>query len=524
MTGDETRRPDPRELRLRRRLRDDFLVYAPRCLTIRTKDGRLAPFAPNAVQRALHKRLEVQRAATGRVRALVLKARQPGVSTYVGGRFYWQVTHRRGVRAFILTHRDQATDNLFAMVKRFHDHCPEPVKPQTKASNARELTFGLLDSGYQVGTATAAGVGRADTIQYFHGSEVAYWAQAEAHAAGVLQAVPEAPGTEIILESTANGLGGLFHNLWSAAERGAGAFEPIFIPWQEHGDYRAAPPAGWRAPPAFREYGELHGLDAAQLYWAWRKNAELALAAGLGPDEPCWRFRQEYPASAQEAFQVSGVDSLIRPAAALRARRFAVPAQDHAPLVLGIDVARGGGDLSCLIDRQGRRAGGRLYERIDCADSMELAGLVARAIERLEPDICFIDLGAAGAGVYDRLVELGYRRKLVGVHFGARAQDPRRYANKRAEMWGHLRDWLEDPGGARIPDEDLLQAELCAPRWKLNSNQQIQLEPKDRLRERLGRSPDGADALALTFAQPVRRADGPPRAQRSDHAYDPHRW
>ncbi len=163
-----------KETAIRRRLRDDLPHYAARCLKIRSKAGRLEPLVLNAVQRRIHEALEAQRQETGRVRALILKARQPGVSTYVGARFYWQVTHGRGLRAFILTHRDQATANLFAMAKRFHDNCPRPVKPQTKASNAKELTFGLLDSGYQVGTAKAAGVGRADTIQFFHGSEVAH--------------------------------------------------------------------------------------------------------------------------------------------------------------------------------------------------------------------------------------------------------------------------------------------------------------------------------------------------------------
>src|SRR3546814_6740688 len=123
------------------------------------------------------------------------------------------------------------------MAKRFHDHVPAVVKPLTKASNAKELTFGLLDSGYQVGTAKAAGVGRSDTIQFFHGSEVAHWANAEEHAAGALQAVPRAAGTEVILESTANGVGGLFYNLWQAAVRGEGDYQAIFLPWFRHGDY-----------------------------------------------------------------------------------------------------------------------------------------------------------------------------------------------------------------------------------------------------------------------------------------------
>ena len=107
-----------REKTIRQRLKDDFPHYAEKCLKIRPKKGGVIPFALNHVQAEIHKALERQLAATGRVRALILKARQPGCSTYVEGRYYWRVTHREGVRAFILTHKQEATDNLFGMCFR----------------------------------------------------------------------------------------------------------------------------------------------------------------------------------------------------------------------------------------------------------------------------------------------------------------------------------------------------------------------------------------------------------------------
>jgi hypothetical protein len=107
------------EQAIRQHLKDDLVHYAECCLKIRSKAGRIERLVLNDVQRYIHACLEHQMATTGRVRALILKARQPGVSTYVGARFYWKVTHGRGLKAFILTHRDQATANLFAMAKRF---------------------------------------------------------------------------------------------------------------------------------------------------------------------------------------------------------------------------------------------------------------------------------------------------------------------------------------------------------------------------------------------------------------------
>ncbi|MCK9239405.1 hypothetical protein, partial [Desulfocurvus sp.] len=203
-----------RDRRVRQRLKDDFVHYAGRCLKIRTKLGALAPLALNRAQRHLHQCLEEQRARTGRVRAFVLKGRQQGVSTYVGARFFHRATHERGVRTFILTHEMEATRNLLEMAQRFHRHCPAPLRPRLGRDNAREMHFPLLDSGYRVGTAGTRGAGRSLTVQLFHASEVAFWPRAQEHAAGVLQAIADADGTEVVLESTANGMGNFFHAGW----------------------------------------------------------------------------------------------------------------------------------------------------------------------------------------------------------------------------------------------------------------------------------------------------------------------
>ena len=156
----------PNERAIRLRLRDDFEYYAPRCLKIRTKSGKVQPFRLNAAQIYLHTQLEQQKAKTGKVRALVLKGRQQGCSTYVEGRFFQQTTHRRGTKAFILTHLDEATANLFGMAKRFYENCPEVVRPSLLASNAKELAFDRLDSGYKVSTAGSKGTGRSDTCKF----------------------------------------------------------------------------------------------------------------------------------------------------------------------------------------------------------------------------------------------------------------------------------------------------------------------------------------------------------------------
>lgn len=506
------------ELELAAQLKDNFEVYSASCLKIRTKSGEIHPFRMNRSQRYLHEKLEVQRTAKGKVRALVLKARQVGISTYIGGRKYWRVTHGFGLRAFILTHLDAASENLFGMAKRFHDSCPEEVRPQTGKANAKELSFSVLDSGYKVATAGSAEVGRSETIQLFHGSEVAFWPNAENHAAGIRQAIANVPGTEVIFESTANGIGNVFHREWKAAERGESEYEAIFIPWYWHEEYATIAPADWVPPEAWVHYETAYKLERSQTYWGWLKNRELCISAGGTADEPCWQFRQEYPANADEAFQTSGADAFIKPESVLKARKANVAG--YGPIVLGVDPARGGGDKTGIIDRQGRRMGANVCKRLDSNDLMATAGEIQRIARETRAVKIVIDTTGLGAGLYDRLREL-LGDLVEGVNFAAKAYDTKHFANRRAEIWDLFRQWFDDPAGTQVPDDDSFQGDVCAiirgpGATRFNSNGQLILEPKEHVKERLGFSPDIGDAGALTFAvdfsnlQPVDWTFAPP--------------
>jgi len=497
-----------RERSLRQKLKDVFEHYAPKCLKIRTKAGGIEPFTLNRSQRYLHEKLEAQERRMGRVRALVLKGRQVGISTYIGGRFFWKLTHRKGFRAFILTHLDQATDNLFEMAKRFYDNCPPLVRPSKGLANAKEMTFPGLQAGYKVATAGSKGVGRSDTLQLIHGSEVGFWVNAEDHFSGLMQALADADGTEAILESTANGIGNKFHALWKAAERGDSEFEAIFIPWFWHEEYVRAAPEDWYPPGEWEEYERSYELTREQTYWAFCKSRELAAVAGGEPDKICWKFKQEYPANADEAFQTSGEEKkFIKPQQVLRARKAKV--EGYGPIVLGVDPARGGGDKTALIDRQGRRMGAHVRRKIDQRDLMAVAGDIVKTVREMKENgveiaKVVIDTTGLGAGLYDRLREL-IPDLVEGVNFAEAAHDPKRYANRRAEMWDLKRQWYDDKAGVQVPDDDEFQGDECAVEWgkgatHFNSNAQLVLESKDHIRENVGFSPDYGDAAALTFA------------------------
>lgn len=491
-----------RERAIRRRLRDDFSHYAAKCLRIRTKGGSVEPLILNRAQLFLHGELEAQREATGKVRALVLKGRQQGISTYIAGRYYWRSTHSLGVRVFILTHEQDATDNLFGMVERYHSHCPELVRPSTGKANAKELHFDGLESGYAVGTAGTKAVGRSQTVQLFHGSEVAFWPNASAHFAGVVQAIPDMPGTEVVLESTANGLGGEFHERWQQAESGIGDYKAIFIPWFWDEGYRRPVPEGFTLTDDERELIANHGLDPEQIVWRRAKMAELK--------DPLL-FKQEYPTTAAEAFQLTGHDSFIKPAAVLAARKS--KCEGYGSLVIGVDPARFGDDRFSIAWRKGRKV-----EKVESRahlDTVAGANWVKQIIDVDDPVRVFVDVGGSGAGVVDILHSWGgkYEEKTVPINFGGEPQEPIKMLpsgekrpgprNRRAEMWERSRDWLDEPGGADIPDKDSLQADACGPGYHYDTNQRLLLESKEHMRSRGVRSPDEWDAIALTFAEPV---------------------
>lgn len=164
--------------------------------------------------------------------------------------------------------------------------------------------------------------------------------------------------------------------------------------------------------------------------------------------------------------------------------------------VLGVDVARFGDDRSSIFRRQGLVA----YQpkALRGLNNMELAAQVAGEIRDFKPDAVFIDAGR-GEGVIDRLRELGYTN-IIEVNSSGRPDDDR-YLNKRAEMWDKLKKWMEAGGG--IPNLPELKTELVTPEYKFSRNGKLQLEAKEDIKEKLGKSPDLADSLALTFAYDV---------------------
>lgn len=184
-----------------------------------------------------------------------------------------------------------------------------------------------------------------------------------------------------------------------------------------------------------------------------------------------------------------------------------VPFYVNDEMIMGVDVARFGMDETVIAIRRGRNARAEPWMTYRNLDTMEVAARVAMEMDRLGPDAVFVDAGGIGAGVVDRLRQLG--RNIIAVDSARRSDGTAsvKTANKRAEMWARMRDWLAQ-GSVSIPIDIQLEAQMTAVQYKFDANNAILLEKKEDMRKRGLPSPDKADALALTFAYPVgKRAD-----------------
>lgn len=283
---------------VRKKLLDNFNYYSDSALKIRTKAGKIKPLSLNPAQQILDKAVNAQMQSEGKVRIIILKARQQGLSTYTGGYLYFSVSQRPACKAMVITHHADSTRALFDMTKRFHEHCPEILKPHTKYSSRREMNFDVLDSSFVVATAGGESIGRGETLTHVHASELAFWQKSTAldNWNGLTQAVPNTKGTAIFVESTANGVNGIFYDLWRGAVDGSNGYVPVFIPWFTDPDYREPVTNNFERTPEEDELAEKYQLDDEQLCFRRKKVAQNGIDL----------FRQEYPSEPDEAFLTTG--------------------------------------------------------------------------------------------------------------------------------------------------------------------------------------------------------------------------
>lgn len=224
-----------------------------------------------------------------------------------------------------------------------------------------------------------------------------------------------------------------------------------------------------------------------ELFKSWAKD--------YGEDSDFFRIRVkgQFPRASAQQF----IPTELAEAAATRDDFI----EDHAAIVIGVDVARFGDDASVIYIRQGRDGRSHGYKMYRELDSIQLAGHVAEYINQLKPKKVFVDgTGGYGSGVVDQLINNGYGRVVEDIQFGSKAIEADIYYNKRVEMYGNMKNWFET---GIIPNDQALIDDLCGVQYGFAKENKIQLEKKEDMKKRGLASPDVADALALTFAFPV---------------------
>ncbi len=205
------------------------------------------------------------------------------------------------------------------------------------------------------------------------------------------------------------------------------------------------------------------------------------------------RVRGEFPRAGSSQFIPSDVVATCR--------KYRAEGYQSLPKVLSIDVARFGDDQTVIGCRQGRKSW--ILGKYRGKDVIWVAEQTIRFIQQEMPDATVVDGDGLGAGVFDAIKHRGFTKGLYEFHGGQAAFDDNAYFNKRAEVWGKMRDWLSE--GAEIPDDAELADELVGPEYGFSNKQQIQLERKDDMKKRGLSSPDCADMLAMTFGVTVTR-------------------
>ena len=288
-----------------REYQEDFSIFAEEQIQIVTKDATqgFVPFKLNRCQEIITEKLNEQLKETGRVRAIILKARQQGISTYCAGRVFWKSYFSPHARSVVMAHDSATSDALFNMSKNLIKNMNKELAPEELRSNAKEIiikspAFSNRDAiaSYRLYTAGSPEAGRGTTPTIAHLSEVAFWQHDEKILAGLFQGISQAAGTEVILESTANGAQGEFYRLWKGAVNGDNEYIPIFLPWFITPEYTREPPENMETTVEEEKLIEKFDLTLGQIYWRRLKIAEGGKL----------KFQQEYPSTADEAFIVSG--------------------------------------------------------------------------------------------------------------------------------------------------------------------------------------------------------------------------
>ncbi len=319
------------------------MALAGGLLRVRTRDGSTALLKANAAQRAFERRRGE--------RNIVLKARQMGLTTWAAARFFLKTITQPGTLTLEVAHTQEAAEEIFRIVHRFVDRLPDALREgplKTSRANVRQIAFPRMDSQYMVVSAGDRNAGRGMTLQNLHCSELARWPGDPAETLAGLRAAL-APGGELILESTPDGVGGCFHSEWQKA--GETGMVRHFFPWWMEPRYRAAAVDEASLTEEERELRARRQLDLEQIGFRRQVRANfrgLARQEYAEDEESCFR------ASGDSVFELAAIEERLRTAPAPTEQRrngeleIWLPPLKGKDYLVAVDPAGGGseGDYS----------------------------------------------------------------------------------------------------------------------------------------------------------------------------------
>ena len=293
----------------------DFDVYSEKFIKIINKDTQKVSFVMNNIQRQIDNKIKEIEAKGKPVRLIILKPRQPGVSTYVQAKYLHKTATAFNKTALVVAHTDKSTNAIFNKTKFMYDNLPAIIKPLRKASNAQELIFDKpstdksdgfgLNSRFKIATAGGSGIGRSDTHHFVHLSELAFYeGDAKQIFIGIMQSVPKTKDSCVIIESTAQGFN-FFKEMWDKACNKENEFVPLFFSWFDHEEYQmpVTEDERERIMNNLNEYEktlvELFNLPAERIKWyRWSLENDCQGDTDL--------MKQENPSTPEEAFLHTG--------------------------------------------------------------------------------------------------------------------------------------------------------------------------------------------------------------------------
>jgi hypothetical protein len=437
------------------------MALAEKLLLVRTRAGWTGPLKANAAQRVFERRRGE--------RNIVLKARQMGLTTWAAARFFVRTITRPGTLTLEVAHTREAAEEIFRIVHRFVNWLPEELREgplKTSRTNVRQIVFPEMDAQYRVVSAGERNAGRGLTVQNLHCSELARWPGDPVETLAGLRAAM-APGAELILESTPDGVGGCFHEEWQKA--GETGMVRHFFPWWMERRYRAKAVEEASLTKEERELMARHGLDGEQIGYRREIRANFR---GLARQEYAEDEESCFLASGNSVFELAAIEARLADATEPIEQRLNGELEVWLPPVKGkeylvaVDPSGGGsaGDYSAAQVLE-METGLQCAEFAGHVGGLELAQLVTKLAAEYNQAWLVVERNNHGSGVLAHVeTNCGYRRiyrqggqagwlttsvsrpAALGRLGAGLVEEPERFQSRR--LLGECRSFVRLPNGS----------------------------------------------------------------------------